>query len=69
MPGDSDEAFTMLLVFYNMVREISRWGDPVAMELFRTLQHMVSVTFFSHCVHAVAKTVSITILSTWRRCR
>jgi hypothetical protein len=34
----SDEAFTMALIFYNMVREMSRRGDPAAMELFRTLQ-------------------------------
>ena len=34
----SDEAFTMSLIFYNMVREMSRRGDPVAMELFNTLR-------------------------------
>jgi len=34
----SDEAFTMSLIFHNMVREMSRRGDSVAMELFRTLQ-------------------------------
>jgi hypothetical protein len=37
----SDDAFTMALIFYNMVRSMSRRGDPIAMELFRTLS-----TFF-----------------------
>lgn len=46
----SDDAFTMSLIFYNMVREMSRRGDPVAMELFRTLQ-----TFFRRPRRAAAE--------------
>jgi hypothetical protein len=34
----SDEAFTMSLIFYNMVREMSRRGDPTATVLFDTLR-------------------------------
>jgi len=34
----SNEAFTMSLIFYNTVKEMSRRGDPKAMELFRVLQ-------------------------------
>jgi hypothetical protein len=34
----SDDAFTMALIYYNMVREMSRRGDPIAMELFNTLR-------------------------------
>jgi hypothetical protein len=34
----SDEAFTMSLIFYNMVREMSRRGDPTATVLFNTLR-------------------------------
>ena len=34
----SDEAFTMSLIYYNMVREMSRRGDPVATVLFDTLR-------------------------------
>ena len=34
----SNEAFGMLLIFYNMLKEMSRRGSPTAMELFRTLQ-------------------------------
>ena len=34
----SNEAFGMSLIFYNMVKEMSRRGNPAAMELFRTLQ-------------------------------
>jgi len=34
----SNEAFTMSLIFYNTVKEMSRRGDPKAMELFRMLQ-------------------------------
>jgi hypothetical protein len=34
----SDEAFHMALIFYNLVREMSRRGDPEAIELFRALQ-------------------------------
>jgi hypothetical protein len=33
----SDDAFTMSLIFYNMVRTMSRRGDPQAIQLFRTL--------------------------------
>ena len=34
----SDEAYGMSLIFYNNVKELSRRGNPTAMELFRTLQ-------------------------------
>ena len=34
----SDEAFTMSLIYYNMVRQMSRRGDPVATVLFNTLR-------------------------------
>jgi len=34
----SDDAFTMALIYYNMVKEMSRRGDPEAMEIFRMLQ-------------------------------
>jgi hypothetical protein len=34
----SNEAFGMALIYYNNVKEMSRRGDPKAMELFRTLQ-------------------------------
>jgi len=34
----SDDAFKMALIFYNMVKEMSRRGDPEAMEIFRALQ-------------------------------
>jgi len=34
----SDDAFTMSLIYYNMVKEMSRRGDPEAMEIFRVLQ-------------------------------
>jgi hypothetical protein len=34
----SDEGFGMSLIYYNSVKEISRRGDPSAMELFRALQ-------------------------------
>jgi hypothetical protein len=33
----SDEAFRMALIYYNMVKEMSRRGDPAAMELYRML--------------------------------
>ena len=34
----SDDAFQMALIFYNMVREMSRRGDPEAMEIFDALR-------------------------------
>lgn len=34
----SDDAYSMALIFYNMVKEMSRRGDPAAMELFKTLR-------------------------------
>jgi hypothetical protein len=34
----SDEAFTMALIFYNTVRQMARRGDPIATQLFNTLQ-------------------------------
>jgi len=34
----SNEAYGMSLIFYNMVKEMSKRGNPKAMELFRTLQ-------------------------------
>ena len=34
----SDEAYSMALLFYNTLRQVSRRGDPTAMELFRALQ-------------------------------
>jgi hypothetical protein len=33
----SDDAFTMSTIFYRMVQTMSRRGDPVALQLFRTL--------------------------------
>jgi hypothetical protein len=37
----SDEAYSMALLYYNSTKEMSRRGDPGAMEIYRTLQ-----TFF-----------------------
>jgi len=34
----SNEAYGMSLIFYNMVKEMSRRGNPKAMEIFRALQ-------------------------------
>jgi len=34
----SNEAYGMSLIFYNMVKEMSKRGNPKAMEIFRTLQ-------------------------------
>jgi len=34
----SDDAYGMALIYYNMLKEMSRRGDPEAMELFRILQ-------------------------------
>ncbi|MDR0443762.1 MAG: hypothetical protein LBH44_10170 [Treponema sp.] len=34
----SDDAYTMALIYYKMVSEMSRRGDPIAMELARELQ-------------------------------
>jgi hypothetical protein len=34
----SNEGFGMSLIYYNSVKEMSRRGDPSAMELLRTLQ-------------------------------
>ena len=34
----SDDAYTMALIYYNLVKEMSRRGDPEAMEIFRALQ-------------------------------
>jgi len=34
----SNEGYGLALIFYNMVKEMSRRGNPAAMELFRTLQ-------------------------------
>jgi hypothetical protein len=34
----SNEGFSMSLIYYNSVKEMSRRGDPSAMELFRALQ-------------------------------
>jgi hypothetical protein len=33
-----DEAIGMALIYYNMVKEMSRRGDPMAMPIFKTLQ-------------------------------
>ena len=34
----SDDAFSMSLIYYNMVKEMARRGNPEAIELFRTLR-------------------------------
>jgi len=34
----SDEAYTMASIFYNTVKDMSRRGDPKAMELFQMLE-------------------------------
>jgi hypothetical protein len=34
----SDDAYNMSLLFYNMVKELSKRGDPGAMEIFKALQ-------------------------------
>jgi hypothetical protein len=34
----SDDAFSMALIYYSMVKEMSRHGDPTAMELFNALK-------------------------------
>jgi hypothetical protein len=34
----SDDAYSMALIFYNLVKEMSRQGDPVAIELYRDLK-------------------------------
>jgi len=46
----SDEAYTMALIFYNLVREMSRRGDPEAMEIFNALR-----PFFRRTRHTSAE--------------
>jgi hypothetical protein len=46
----SDDAYTMALIYYNMVKEMSRRGDPEAMAIFRDLQ-----PFFRRPKHSSAE--------------
>jgi hypothetical protein len=46
----SDTAYSLSGIFYNMVKEMSRRGNPTAMELYRTLQ-----PFFHRTKHASSK--------------
>jgi hypothetical protein len=43
----SDEAYSMALLYYNSAKEMSRRGDPNAIEIFRTLQQ-----FFHRTKHS-----------------
>ncbi|MDR0443622.1 MAG: hypothetical protein LBH44_09470 [Treponema sp.] len=46
----TDDAYSMALIYYNMVKEMSKRGDPTAMELYRDLK-----TYFKRVKHITAE--------------